>query len=284
MVNPRAVERVLLVIEIDEAEVFNLLLITTLLPSSEAVAFEAKVVSAFNCETIDPFDVATPVGDSATEKAVPSIVPASVAAPPPAEVSTEAALSVAAAFAFCSKLPSKALADRSPACTWKATVDELKANCCLPLASVLIDAVMLAFFSAVPCCVPPLAALPIALFTAVTRSEVPPKLAVFTEILTPLPSKPGPFKTKVVNPAATDELVLIELLKIEDRLVPAEEPAPMSVPVAPNACTPVRPRLRASTVDLLKSTDTEPFVIWLTPLFVLPPPMNTCRFCANAPF
>jgi hypothetical protein len=64
--------------------------------------------------------------------------------------------------------------------------------------STLVEATIFAFLSAVADCVPPPAAAPIAAFTAATRSSVPPRLAVFTETDTPLPSKPGPLMIKLV--------------------------------------------------------------------------------------
>src|SRR3569832_656327 len=141
---------------------------------------------------------------------------------------------------------------------------------------------MLAFLRAVASCVPPLAAAEIAAFTAAARSLAPPRFAVFTLNLTPLPSKPGPFTTKVVNPRVVTESVIVALARIIDKLVEAE-PDPMSVPEAPLACTPLRPKLAESTVDRLKSSDTEPLVVALLPFEDRPPPVNTKSAFANCP-
>src|ERR1043166_22153 len=60
------------------------------------------------------------------------------------------------------KLPSNAVETRSPPCTWNAVDAALNVNCCLPFASVLIAAVMLAFLTAVACWLAPLPAFWIA--------------------------------------------------------------------------------------------------------------------------
>ena len=78
------------------------------------------------------------------------------------------------------------------------------------------------------------------------------------------------------------ELLLVALARTCDRLVLAE-PAPMSVPAVPIACTPCNPKLLASTVDWLRSIATEPFCVAETPLFALPPPMKTESDFANVP-
>lgn len=52
----------------------------------------------------------------------------------------------------------------------------------------------------------------------------------------------------------------------------------------PAAFMPDRPRLVVSTVDLDKSTLTDPLETWSAPSAPRPPPMNTDNDFANAPF
>ena len=130
------------------------------------------------------------------------------------DVSAVAELSVPVEVAFCAKLPSRALAVVSPACTWKALVLEgLKASCCLPVESVTTEAVILAFLKAAAA-LSRYPGLPMAAFIADARvvlSVTPPR---FTETETLLPSaKPGPLKENAVYPAVPWEAVLAAFAK-----------------------------------------------------------------------
>ena len=165
--------------------------ITIWFPCRDATPAAAKPALAFKSLTICPLDVAmllvmatvTAVADPSNLKVNEWLV----------VVSSVALVSVPTVVAFCAKLPSSAFATLSPASTWKADVEDVNASCCLPVASVFTEAVICAFCKAVACCVPPAAALVMAALTAETRPAVPPRFCVLTEILIPLPSKPGPF-------------------------------------------------------------------------------------------
>src|SRR5579872_4472449 len=118
---------------------------------------------------------------------------------------------------------------------------------------------MLAFLNAVAACELPLPAAWIALLIAVT--SVLASVTPFRLIETPIwlaPPNPGPWKLNTVLPATASEALLLVSLTIAETLVEGD-PVPISVPLAPIACTPFNPRLLASTVDWLRLTETDPF-------------------------
>ncbi|MFO0284390.1 MAG: hypothetical protein ACK532_21030, partial [Acidobacteriota bacterium] len=115
-----------------------------------------------------------------------------------------------------------------------------------------------------------------------TKSEVPPAPFVFTVISTPPPEKPGPRNVKRVVFAVACEFAFVVFARICDSEVVAD-PEPMSVPAAPRACTPFKPKLWESTVEVLRSTETDPFAVDVIPFEVLPPPINTDSERAKLP-
>ncbi len=152
------------------------------------------------------------------------------------------------------------------------------------MASVLIAAVTFAFRNAVACWLLPLPADWIAELTAVARVFASVTPVRFTATVTVLPPEvsenPGPVKVKFVVLLEIDAW-LVALVRMFCTLVVL--PVPISVPALPDACTPERPRLLASTVARLRSTETLPLVVSLTPPEACPPPMKTLKFFASDP-
>ena len=253
--SPREVARAP-VADTDELELFSFEVSTSWLPLKDAVATALNALLAFRSRTSCALEVPAPLVTAMAPSELPSTDSVRVLF---TEVLTVAFWSVPVSTAFCEKLPSSAWDTRSPASTWKAALLESKVSCVLPLESVLSEAVTPAFLNAVACWVAPLPAFWIAVLIAVTSVFASVTPVRFTETLTGLLlPKPGPWKVNVVNPPFASEPVLVVFARMLETLVDGE-PVPMSVPAAPIACTPCNPRLWASTVDLLKSTETDPF-------------------------
>src|ERR1039458_8792653 len=93
------------------------------------------------------------------------------------------------------KFPNSPLAIWSPASTWKAEVLELKASCCLPVLSVLMEATTPELAKAEPACDVPDPAAEMAQLNAVASEVESVTPDRFTDTFTLFaPAKPAPLK------------------------------------------------------------------------------------------
>ena len=130
---------------------------------------------------------------------------------------------------------------------------DVKANCCFPVVSVLMTALMPASLKACPeeeLTVNPAMAELIALARVVV-STTPVR---FTESWAcSVSAKPGPTKGNSVKPVGRTEPVLVVSAAIDCTLVVEELPISVVPSVPPSAWTPFRPSLLALTDELLRS-------------------------------
>ena len=184
------------------------------------------------------------------------------------------------------KLPSRALAVRSLASTWKAEEELVKPRRSLMVPSPCLSCTTMArtpaFLKAVACCEPALPAPSMAVLMAAARFVVlvtPERFAL--TLMRLLSEKPAPRKVNSVAPGVLASPMLVESAMILATEV--VEDVEMSVPVTPAAWTPERPNERVSTVEVDRSTATLPLVILAALVLPAPPPIKTLRFLASLP-